>query len=249
MRLWSDAAYHAQSRSNAKSTVTTDTSSTLTDQAFTRLRADVLAGTFPPGAKLKMDDLQAAYGFSSSPLREALSRLSQEGLIRSDERRGFRVPPLTLEDLADITRMRLMLEVSALGEAIEHGDDRWEAAIVAAYYRLEKVEARFGEGSTLLNEEWRALHRDFHVALLAACPSRRHLNWCFSLFDLAERYRQFSATHRMTPRRRSDEHRKLMEATLQRDRVEACELLMRHIESTKRNVEEALRALEPAVQA
>lgn len=228
----------------------TETSSTLTDQAFVRLRADILAGTFPPGAKLKVDDLQAAYGLSSSPLREALSRLAQEGLIRSDERRGFRVPPLTVEDLADITKMRLMMEVSALSEAIRHGDDRWEAAIVAAYYRLEKVELRHGEGATVLDAEWSALHRGYHISLLAACRSQRQLIWCLSLFDLAERYRQFSAKYRTRPRRRSDEHKDVMEATLKRDSAKACDLLAQHIESTQRNVEAALRTMQTAaVQA
>jgi DNA-binding GntR family transcriptional regulator len=65
----------------------------LVDQAFQRLRRDVLTGTFAANAKLKVEELQEAYGFSSSPLREALSRLSQEGLVRADERRGFRVAP------------------------------------------------------------------------------------------------------------------------------------------------------------
>ena len=147
----------------------------LVDQAFQRLRKDVLTGTYAAGAKLKVEDLQAAYGFSSSPLREALSRLSQEGLVRADERRGFRVAPLSPEDLQDITRMRLMLDVPALREAIEHGDDAWEAAIVAAYYRLEKVESRLPDGPVILDEEWSGLHRDFHAALLAACPSQRQL--------------------------------------------------------------------------
>ena len=90
----------------------------LVEQAFARLRKDVLVGTFPAGVKLKVEELQQAYGFSSSPLREALSRLAQEGLVRADERRGFRVAPLSSEDLEDITRMRLMLDVQALEDAI-----------------------------------------------------------------------------------------------------------------------------------
>src|SRR5689334_18962161 len=86
----------------------------LVEQAFARLRADVLAGAFAAGSKLKLDELQGLYGYSSSPLREALSRLSQEGLVRADERRGFRVAPISAEDLADITHMRVMLDVPAL---------------------------------------------------------------------------------------------------------------------------------------
>jgi GntR family transcriptional regulator, carbon starvation induced regulator len=215
----------------------------LVDQAFQRLRHDVLTGNFAADTKLKVEDLQAAYGFSSSPLREALSRLSQEGLVRADERRGFRVAALAPEDLRDITHMRLMLDVQALRESIEHGDDAWEAAIVAAFYRLEKVESRLPDGPVILDEEWSALHRDFHAALLAACPSPRQLAWSASLFDQAERYRRFSARHRKSARRKSNEHKKLMEATLRRDAATACALLTEHIRGTLRNVQAAFAAV------
>jgi len=221
----------------------------LVDQAFQRLRKDVLTGTFAADSKLKVEELQAAYGFSSSPLREALSRLSQEGLVRADERRGFRVAPLSLQDLGDITRMRLMLDVQALNEAIEHGDDAWEAAIVAAYYRLEKIESRLPEGPVILDDEWSALHRDFHAALLAACPSPRQLAWSASLFDQAERYRRYSARHRKSVRRKSNEHRKIMDATLRRDAATACALLSDHIRGTLRNVEAALESARAAAHA
>jgi DNA-binding GntR family transcriptional regulator len=213
----------------------------LVEQAFQRLRKDVLIGAYPAGAKLKVDELQEAYGFSSSPLREALSRLAQEGLVRADERRGFRVASITAEDLADITRMRLMLDVQALAESIQHGDDKWEAAIVAAYHRLEKVESRLSEGPVRLDDDWGALHRDFHMALIAACPSERQRNWSASLFDQAERYRRYSARYRKTPRRKSNEHKKIMDAVLKRETQTACALLQEHILGTQRSVELVLK--------
>ena len=216
----------------------------LVDQAFARLRHGVLTGEFPAGAKLKIYELQESYGFSSSPLREALSRLAQEGLIRSDERRGFRVAAISAEDLADITRMRVMLDVPALREAIEHGDDAWEGAIVSTFHRLERVESRLADGPVALDEGWSELHRAFHLALVAACPSERQLAWSASLFDQAERYRRFSARFRKAARRKSNEHRKIMEATLRRDAETACALLQEHILSTQRNVEAVLQAAQ-----
>ncbi|MEJ8824479.1 FCD domain-containing protein [Variovorax humicola] len=215
---------------------------TLIEQAFSRLRRDVLIGSLAAGCRLKIEDLQDAYGFSSSPLREALSRLAQEGLVRADERRGFRVAPISLVDMADITRMRLMLDVQALADAIEHGTDAWEAAIVAAFYRLEKVEARL-EGPTVLDEGWSSLHREFHMALIAASPSERQRAWSASLFDQAERYRRYSSTHRKGSRRKTNEHKRLMEATLRREVKIASGLLREHILGTQRNVESGLKAL------
>lgn len=218
-----------------------DTSTPLSEQAFRSLRRDVLVGTFEAGSKLKLDELQSYYGFSSSPLREALSRLTQEGLVRADERRGFRVASISVDDLNDITHMRLMLDVQALRSAIEHGDDAWEGAIVAAFHRLEKVESRLSDGPVVLDDEWGEVHRTFHSALIAACVSERQRMWSASLFDQVERYRRYSARHRLEGRRKSNEHRKIMDATLRRDADTACALLSEHILSTRRNVEAALR--------
>lgn len=217
-----------------------DSSMPLTEQAFRRLRQDVLTGTFAAGEKLKLDVLQEHYGFSSSPLREALSRLSQEGLVRADERRGFRVSPLSVDDMADITRLRLMLDPEALAAAIDAGDDAWEAAIVAAFHRLEKVEKRLSDGPVVLDDEWSELHRSFHMSLIAACPSERLRMWSASLFDQAERYRRLSARMRQTARRKSNEHRRIMDATLGRDKATASALLTEHIRSTQRGVEATL---------
>ncbi|WP_100409186.1 GntR family transcriptional regulator [Acidovorax sp. 69] len=216
----------------------------LVDQAFAQLRHDVLSGTYGAGAKLKLDELQTAYGFSSSPLREALSRLAQEGLIRADERRGFRVAAISEEDLADITRMRVMLDVQALRESIAHGDDAWEASVVGAYHRLEKMEGRLGDGPVILDNDWTELHTAFHTALISASPSERLRTWSASLFDQAERYRRYSARFRKTSRRKSNEHRKLMDATLRRDADTACALLEEHILSTQRNVMAVLAQVE-----
>lgn len=205
-----------------------------------RLRRDVTMGVFSPGQKLKIDELQTLYGFSSSPLREALSKLSQEGLIRADDRKGFRVADISREDLRDITRMRVMLDIQALESAMRCGDAEWEAGIVAAHYKLEKLERDLSDGPVVLDDLWVATHKAFHLSLLAACDSPRLLQWCASLFDQSERYRQFSSRYRKTHRRKSAEHKRLMEAVTRREIALACELLKEHISNTQRNVLTAL---------
>jgi DNA-binding GntR family transcriptional regulator len=216
----------------------------LSEQAFLRLRVEVLSATLAPGQKLKIEELQEVYGFSSSPLREALNRLSQEGLVSADPRRGFRVAPISLADLQDITHMRLLLDVQALRASIEHGDDAWEANAIAAFHRLEKVESRLGEGPTVLNDEWGVLHRGFHLALIAACPSERQRAACASLFDQSERYRRYSARFRTVPRNKKRDHIKLLDMVLARDADKACELLSAHINGTLKNVDAALTVMK-----
>ena len=210
--------------------------STVSEQAFQALRQDVLSGRHAPQEKLKLDSLQNLYGFSSSPLREALSRLVQEGLVKADERKGFRVTPISAVDLADITKMRLMLDIPALVESIHSGDDAWEAQIVAAFHRLEKIESRLPQGPVVLDAEWSQRHRDFHMSLIAACPSERQLSWSMSLFDQAERYRHFAARNRTVLKKTDEEHRTLMKTVLRRDGETASALLLEHILSTQTNV-------------
>ena len=214
---------------------------TVSEQAFHALRQDVLSGRHPPETKLKLDSLQSLYGFSSSPLREALNRLVQEGLVKADERKGFRVTPISPSDLADITKMRLMLDIPALTESIQGGDDAWEAEIVAAFHRLEKIESRLPQGPVVLDAEWSQRHRDFHFSLIAACPSERQLAWSMSLFDQAERYRHFAARNRTVSKKKDEEHRALMNAVLKRDVPTATMLLAEHISSTQANVMAAFK--------
>jgi DNA-binding GntR family transcriptional regulator len=211
-------------------------STTVSEQAFQALRVDVLSGRHVPESKLKVDALQQQYGFSSSPLREALNRLVQEGLVKADERKGFRVAAMSPDDLADITKMRLLLDVTALHESIQHGDDVWEANIVASFHRLEKIESRLPQGPVVLDAEWSQRHRDFHMSQIAACPSERQLAWSMSLFDQAERYRHFAARNRTVLKKKDAEHRALMKAVVRRDAATATQMLSEHIASTQTNV-------------
>lgn len=220
----------------------------LTEQAFRRLRTDVLSGALPAGQKLKLDELQSLYGFSSSPLREALSRLSQEGLVRADERRGFRVAPLSVADLADITRLRVLVDLEALSDAMQQGTDEWEAQAVAAFHRLEKIENKLDSGPLQLNPEWSTLHRAFHLALLEACQSARLKAWSASLFDQAERYRHVSSAFRQSPRHKSDDHRHILQAALARDHATARALWADHVRHTEHNVVVALQTAGQVAQ-
>ena len=213
---------------------------TAIEQALISLRHDVLSLSFLPGAKLKVEELQHAYGLSSSPLREALNRLSEEGLVRADDRRGFRVASVSEDDLRDITRMRLLVDLPALEESMQNGTDAWEAQVVASFHLLEKVEARLPEGPVVLDPEWSELHKSFHAAMLGACHSERLVSSSRSLFDQAERYRHISARYRTVVKRKSEEHKLLMRAVLKRDIATASHLHQEHVLSTQKN---ALKAM------
>jgi DNA-binding GntR family transcriptional regulator len=208
--------------------------STLATAICDRIRADILRGRRQPGAKLRLEDLRAEFGVSWSPIREALSRLVAEGLIQTEGQRGYRIAPVSAATFAEVLRLRTMLEAMALREAIEKGDDAWEAEVLSAHHRLAKLEdSRMEEASA---EEWERWHRTFHDALISACQSPILLQFCTQLHDLNDRYRRLFLSAHKLDRDVAAEHRALVQATLARDAASACKLLERHIERTGTNV-------------
>ncbi len=198
-----------------------------------RLREDAIGGILVPGQRLKLDELRARYNASVGSLREALVQLVSEGFVVAEPNRGFCVAPISLADLDDITERRVEIERQALTMAIEYGDDRWEANLVAAYHMLAKIVVE--KNSAALRRTWWERHNVFHEALVAACPSPWLLRFREVLFDHSHRYRSLSLQHSASPGR-IDEHRSLTEAVLARDTVKACNLIEDHIRRTAMNV-------------
>ncbi len=219
----------------------------LSELAYQTLRGKILRCEFEPGVKLKMDSLQRELGYSSSPLREALNRLVPEGLVRADDRRGFWAASVSVADLRDVTRLRLMLDIEALEESMQVGDHEWEARIVSSLHWLVKIEAQAqaeatvnGGGPLTLNADWSLRHKEFHMVLLSACTSPKLLTMVSGLFDQAERYRRLSMRYRKEPRHKAAEHRRIMEAVIGRKSAEAVALLREHTSRTAENVEAAM---------
>ena len=204
----------------------------LVEAAYEIIRHDILTGTLPPGAKLRFDMLRERYAVGASTLREALTRLVGEALVTSEEQRGFRVATVSLEDFADLTRTRRLIEVEALRQSILFGDDAWEGALVAAFHRLTKVEEKLVEDPESQQDEFEDRNRDFHLTLIAACPSRwlKHMHGI--LFQQSERYRRLSLASRSESRDIHAEHRAVFDAVLARDVDLACRLEGEHIERT-----------------
>lgn len=208
----------------------------LSEKAYRLLRQKILRGEIPPEEKLKIETLQRVYALSSSPLREALNRLLAEGLVTADDHRGFRAAAMSVADLRDITEFRLLIEPIALQESIRRGNDEWEAKLLAAFHRLERTEGRLDPAERAVSDEWTERHKSFHMTLIGGCSSFRMVQTCSGLYDLAERYRRYSAAHRKEPRNTAAEHKQLMDAALTGDAERAKQLLRDHVGRTAENV-------------
>jgi GntR family carbon starvation induced transcriptional regulator len=143
-----------------------------TSVAYEKLRADILAGRYAPGEKLKIADLAALLEVSPGAVREALSRLVPEQLVVSRDQRGCVVAPLSIDDLEDLTDLRCEIEAIALRRSVANGDAEWEAAVLAAAHRLRRT-TMLSPPDHSLTPEWVVRHAAFHAALVGACGSRR----------------------------------------------------------------------------
>lgn len=205
---------------------------TLADAVRSRLREDLLSGRFEPGAKLKLRPLQALYDVGTTPLREALFNLAADGLVTVEGQKGFRVAPISLEMLKDITRLRLVLEPMAVKLSVQHGDDEWEADIVATYHRLTRLRATWTPGDHEALTAVAAAHRRFHHAIISGSHSPWLTHFVMTLFDHSERYRRLSVAYEQKRRNVDREHKAIRDACTSRQARRAVQLVRGHITRT-----------------
>ena len=199
---------------------------------YEQLRADITHGILEPGSKLRVEAMCQRYGSGASPLREALSRLSAEGLVNRTEQRGFNVTALNWSELPSLTHSRAQLESLALRESISARDTAWEHELVLLVHRLARTPRSLAQNEYIPNPEWETLHRDFHKVLLARCPSRWMRGFCDSLADEAYRFRQVAAGQNFSSRNEHTEHVAIFEAAIAGDADEAVKLLVQHYTRT-----------------
>lgn len=201
-------------------------------QVIVQLKQDILSGYFEPGEKLRMSRLKEHYQVGVSPLREALSRLLVEQLVVVENQRGFRVHPVSREEMLDIYETRAHIEVLCVEQAIEKGDDVWEAGIVAAAHRLKKAGDLVDKAANEV-QAWETLHQEFHSAITAGCASPTLLKVRRSLYEKASRYRNLWLKKDMVNTEVFDANRKdhevLVDALLGRDKDIAKTLIHEHL--------------------
>ena len=222
--------------------VETGEGETLADAAYRRLRQDIIDGSRPPGERLRIEKLKAIYSIGPTPLREALQKLGQDGLVIGEGNRGFTVAPLDPVEFADLNLARTAIEKEALRLSIMHGDDKWEARIVAASYILAKEDAALADSHAGVPDSWERANSELHLALVSACGSNWLLKVRAGLHDLCERYRRASVYHRRGARDLAAEHANIVNAALARDADRACDLIERHFALTAATLVEAGRA-------
>ena len=206
----------------------------LTAAVLDQLRDDILSCRLLPGDRLNIAELAQSTSVSPGAIREALSRLTSEGLVIAEPQKGFGVAPISPADLVDLTRVRCQIEAQCLRRAIEVGDIKWETTVVASHHLLSRTQLYAAENKKIVSEDWSRAHQAFHEALVGGCDSPWLLRLRGILYVHTERYRRLSGPLARKEREIDREHGEIVEAVLARDADRACKLLVRHIETTTR---------------
>jgi GntR family carbon starvation induced transcriptional regulator len=202
----------------------------------------IIEGELRPKERLGVHQLAARYSIGATPIREGLSRLAHRGFVVALDNRGFRVADATESDLRDIIRVRMSIEVDALRLSMLQGDDAWEAGVLGAMHVLERSIVRTGTPDAAGIPD--ALHKAFHMSLIAACGSARMLDLCSLYFDQAYRYRRLLFGQTQLPAERFvAEHKKIARVALERRLKPAIQVYARHINRTLTSLYPESRAL------
>jgi DNA-binding GntR family transcriptional regulator len=143
----------------------------LSDAAFQRLRADVLFGKLKPGEKVTEAQLGQRLGLGKAPVRNALARLVQEGLLEARPRSGFLIVPITMEDILECFQLRLLLEPMAARLAA----GRLSSAQVRRLMQLANVKNTSGKTRPSIDDLQVLLEadREYHLTIAQASGNRR----------------------------------------------------------------------------
>jgi len=209
----------------------------MAQRAYRLIRADIISGVRDPGERLRIEMLKTVYDIGPTPLREALQKLSTEGLVLALEKRGFMVSPLDLDEFSDLNIARIEIEKVALTRSLVLGDSLWESRVVAATYLMNKEDETLLASGAGVSDAWELANAEFHAAMISACGSKWLLQMRDQLQDMCERYRRSSISQstKKTVNGNRDvgkEHTAISDAVLSRNPELACQLTESHYMKT-----------------
>lgn len=140
---------------------------TAADRVFALLRERIVGGDLAAGSHHSIYRLAEQLEVSRTPVREAVLRLADLGLVEIERNRGVRVRRVTVDDVREVFELRLLLEVPAAASAAARADDASRAALAA------NVEAMRAHAATGSEADFTAVDRDFHGLVAAAMRNPR----------------------------------------------------------------------------
>lgn len=178
----------------------------LVDEAYRAIRQRILDNVYPPGHRALEQELAEQLGISRTPLREALIRLRNEGLVEIIPRHGVRVMPLSATDMKEIYEILTALESMAAELAARRKPGNAE---LEPLERASRDMARALKADDL--DAWAEADERFHRTLIELSGNRLLMQAVLNFWDRAHRARMFTLRLRPKPANSTREHKALVE--------------------------------------
>ncbi|MCX8509712.1 MAG: GntR family transcriptional regulator, partial [Rhodobacteraceae bacterium] len=184
------------------------------------LREAIVEGRLTDGATLRQDQIAGMFNVSRIPVREALARLEEQGLVTTQRHKGAVVSSLSLAEIEEMFEFRALLESEVIRQAVRAISDATlsEAKSYAAAFAQEPDSGK-----------WAGLNRLFHYTLYKDCHRPYHLQAVSKALDKIARYLRAQLVLTDGIARARAEHEGILHAAMARDADEAAALTRAHI--------------------
>ncbi len=206
-------------------------STSLVDDAYEQIRRRILDNLWPPGHRALEQEVALALGMSRTPVREALMRLQNEGLVEVIPRHGMRVLPVSPNDMSEIYQILTALECMAAELLARRKPTAKELEpLVAATQAMDKAL----KADDL--DAWAAADERFHAHLVELAGNRQLQATVFNYWDRAHRARMFTLRLRPKPVNSTKEHMQMVERLRAGDSAGAADVTRAHRERASREL-------------
>jgi len=206
----------------------------LTGKVYAALRRDILSCQIGPGQDLSEGELATRFKMSKTPVREALSKLRSEGLIRSFPRRGYQVAPVTFQDMNELFEVRNMLE----GRATELASQNISDDGVRQLSNLADV--MYDPSEPLSIRRFVQANRDFHEIIASSCGNVRLQSMVMQVLDELQRFFHLGAQLRDIGTETNDYHHQIVAALKARDAALSRTVMIAHNDASRQGLMAAL---------
>ena len=199
------------------------------DSVFDQIREDILACRLKPGSLIQEKDLATRYSVSKSPVRDALLRLQEQGLIEVIPRKGYRILPISMGDARELYEIRLLLEKTCIKRVVN-------IATTEDLNTLNRFRSADENGGLA---KWVTYNRDFHRAIANLSGNTRLTKMTHDVIDQFDRLTftgVFTEQSDVLSEQLVDEHCNIIDAIQARDKTTATKLIDRHVKKSQKRL-------------
>ncbi|MEO6943845.1 MAG: GntR family transcriptional regulator [Lacisediminihabitans sp.] len=197
-----------------------------TDRVHALLREEIITGSLVSGSLHSIYEIASRLGVSRTPVRDAVLRLADAGMVRIERNRGVRIRGLSVQDIREVFEARLLIEVPAAAHAAVHATD--------------ELLRELGDRVTSLNyaveshnlAEFNRQDRELHCAIVCSTGNQRLAELVESLRDATHAHGVSTIGRSRSIREVHAEHSPIIDAIQARDAAEAARLMRKHLTTT-----------------